>query len=143
MRNGSSGGRFFVSSRVRLKPPFLLQRTDSPEESDLIDKGDLPVKDDKREIPLPICKAILICEKVIFDRDTGNGSAIGIFDHFVAAGFPFQSPPFWIFLQLDDGIGKYDLTSELRDSNDKVLVYSLAPVGVDFRMRPLPGRKHR
>src|SRR5215218_2316236 len=84
------------------------------------------------ELPLPICKAAIVCERVIQDVVTGMYSLIGICDEIYFQSFPAQLPPFCIFLTLDDGIGEYQLAAEVRDGEDRLLADS-PTVAVDFR----------
>jgi hypothetical protein len=85
--------------------------------------------------PPPRCKAILLCDQAIVEAVTGKVSLIGIFDRFALRKFPGPIRPFTAFLQLTDGIGKYNITIEVHDlREDKVL--ARAPiVAMEFKDR--------
>lgn len=79
--------------------------------------------------PPPECKAILMCDQIIVDAMTGKSSLIGLFDRFTLIKFPVQLPPFWVFLQLVDGIGRYGLLVEIHDlREDKIIARLEIPV---------------
>lgn len=72
--------------------------------------------------PPPKCKALLLCDKTIVEAITGKTSIIGVFDRFNVLEFPGRTAPFTVFLQLTDGIGRYDVVIEVHDlQNDQVL----------------------
>lgn len=72
--------------------------------------------------PPPKCKALLLCERTIIEAGTGNVSIIGVFDAFILPSFPNRTRPFTAFLQLTDGIGRYDIIVEIHDlQRDEVL----------------------
>jgi len=67
--------------------------------------------------PVPVCKAILLCDTPIIDAITRKISIIGIIDRF------FRNPtgaiaPFHAFAQLVEGIGEYRITLEVHDLSD-------------------------
>ena len=68
--------------------------------------------------PLPQCKAILICREAEFDDPTGEFDLYGLVNTLRFSAFPAQVPPLAIFLQLYDGIGRYELSVELRNLVD-------------------------
>lgn len=73
------------------------------------------------KIPPPSCKALLLCERVLFDRISNQCSAINIIDCFYVSSFPGDTIPFFIYMQLMPGIGKYSVVLEIRDlANDNV-----------------------
>ena len=77
----------------------------------------------KGQLPPPQCKAILLCERAIFDGRTGMYSLINIFD-FVYVSDPYCTiGPYQLFLQLTGGLGPYQITVEILDLQaDVVLV---------------------
>jgi hypothetical protein len=85
--------------------------------------------------PPPKCKAILLCDQVIIDAMTGKASLVGLFDRFNLPTFPGTIPPFWAFLQLVDGIGRYSLTIEVDDLRENAIFARLPPVVVEFPER--------
>jgi hypothetical protein len=77
--------------------------------------------------PLPQCKAILLCEKPLFDPATRRTSLIGIIEDVRLPDLPERMPPFTAFLQLTGGVGRYDVAAELHDlQRDIVLARSPA-----------------
>lgn len=78
--------------------------------------------------PSPVCKAILLCDEVTRDPVTHKTSVIGIFTTFVAPSFPVSMHPCTVYLQLIDVIGELELTAEVLDLEDGlVLARSLVP----------------
>jgi hypothetical protein len=65
--------------------------------------------------PVPQCKAILLCDRAITEADTGKVSLIGIFHKLVLPKAPAQTQPMTVFLQLVEGIGRYNITAEVLD----------------------------
>src|SRR5439155_14242334 len=56
--------------------------------------------------PPPKCKAILLCEQTLVDEETERVTASDIFNVLSLPGFPTNAPPFTVFVQLVDGIGR-------------------------------------
>ncbi|HEX7379104.1 MAG TPA: hypothetical protein VF278_18420 [Pirellulales bacterium] len=68
--------------------------------------------------PLPQCKASLICREAEFDDPSGEFDLYGLVNTLRFSEFPAQVPPLALFLQLYDGIGRYELSVELRSLAD-------------------------
>lgn len=68
--------------------------------------------------PLPQCKAFLICERVGIDVATGQFNLYNVVNSLASPRFPADVPPLVAFLQLYDGIGRYELSMELRNLAD-------------------------
>ena len=68
--------------------------------------------------PLPQCKAFLICEEAEFDDLTGRFDLYGLVNTLTFSEFPAHVPPLTLFLQLYDGIGRYEFSVELRNLAD-------------------------
>jgi hypothetical protein len=83
-------------------------------------------------MPLPRCKAILLCDQVIIDAATGKTTLVGIFDRFFAPKFPYAVGPFAAYLQLVSGIGRYEMTIEIHDMHDNAAIARLAPLSMQF-----------
>jgi len=85
--------------------------------------------------PPPRCKAILLCDQLIVDAQTGKVSVIGVFDGFVVPTMPGRTRPSNAFLQLTDGIGNYSITVEIHDLlEDRVIARAkLAEIGFASR----------
>jgi hypothetical protein len=69
----------------------------------------------KEQKPPPVCKAILLCDRVIIDARTGEYTVIGIFDQFEVAAFPGRTRGFAVYVQLTSGIGSYEISFEIQD----------------------------
>lgn len=85
--------------------------------------------------PLPQCKAFLICKKVGVDDATGEFSLSKLINTLRFPAFPAEAGPFAIFLQLYDGIGRYELSVELRDLADDISVARASFSSLDFPER--------
>lgn len=68
--------------------------------------------------PLPQCKAFLLCEDITQDEVTGKLTLHELIEGLTFPEFPADSIPFAIFVQLYDGIGRYQLAVEVRDLAD-------------------------
>jgi hypothetical protein len=71
----------------------------------------------------PVCKAILLCDKVTRDEVTYKTNLIGIFDTFVLPAFPGPTAPCKIFLLLRDGIGRHSITAEVHDPERGLILF--------------------
>jgi hypothetical protein len=80
-------------------------------------------KSRKRTKPLPICKAILLCDDVTRDEETHKTNVIGIFDTFQFSSFPGLTSPSKIFLRLADAVGRYSITAEVHDTEHDVILF--------------------
>jgi len=89
----------------------------------------------KSRKPPPACKAILLCDAVLTDPFTGKGSVIGILSQFTLPEFPGDTPPFFVYLQLTDGIGSYTLSIEIRDRADDEALFKGVLLKVEFAER--------
>jgi hypothetical protein len=69
----------------------------------------------RAEKPLPRCKAILLCDHTIVEAGTGKVSLIGIVHAFAFPTFPALTRPMTAYLQLTEGIGRYEVGLEIRD----------------------------
>lgn len=69
--------------------------------------------------PLPQCKAFLICEDAEVDDVTGQFSLYNVVNSLSFSEFPAKTRSLVAFLQLYDGIGRYELSVELRDVADE------------------------
>lgn len=85
--------------------------------------------------PLPSCRAILVCEKVIKDAWFGTVTLVGIITRLTAAQFPATTSPLFVFAQLAHGIGSYDLTIEIQDDMQGTVMgrSSILPIGFQNR----------
>ena len=65
--------------------------------------------------PNPVVKAFLVCDQVIHDAQTGKKSLIGVFHELRADRFPAVHPSMWIYANLTDARGKYNVEIRLVD----------------------------
>jgi hypothetical protein len=72
--------------------------------------------------PLPVCKAILLCQQAIIDARTGMPSLIGIFNGLLLKKFPGRTLRCTTYLQLEDGIDDYDITVEVHDLREDLIL---------------------
>lgn len=93
----------------------------------------------RRGKPLPPCKAILLCEKIIVEQGTGNISVIGIFTGFMVKSVPTKVGRFFVFMQVIDGIGRYDVSVEVHDLHDQTCIARSSPLAIEFADRPNGG----
>lgn len=85
--------------------------------------------------PVPRCKAILICEQIIVDQLTSRPSLINTTEYFEVAEFPCELPPFRVFVQLAEGIGKYAIVLEIHDRGDDEIVLRTGEIVIEFQDR--------
>lgn len=95
----------------------------------------MPNSNSIRQKPLPQCKAFLLCEEVAEDEVTGQLSLNRLIEILRFPTFPAESMPFVIFVQLYDGIGRYQFDVELRNLSDNTSVAATASSSLDFPQR--------
>ena len=69
----------------------------------------------KEDRPPPKCKAILLCQQITVDAGTARASVLDILQSLDFATLPGQTKPMELYLQLVDGMGRYDITVEIHD----------------------------
>lgn len=77
----------------------------------------------------------MICEGVGVDALTGRFHLYGVVNSLDFAEFPADAPPLLVFLQLYDGIGRYELRVELRNLADDTHVTAEISSELDFPER--------
>jgi hypothetical protein len=65
--------------------------------------------------PLPVLKALLVCDQVIQDAQSGKKSLIGVFHELRAQRFPATHPMLWIYANLTDAHGRYAFEIRMLD----------------------------
>ncbi len=88
--------------------------------------------------PLPICKAILLCDRVIHDSRTNTNSIIGIRDVFRMRRFPTGVASVSAFLQLVGGVGRYNISIEVRELQGNRMIARGQGIWMEFRNRLRP-----
>ena len=63
--------------------------------------------------PQPTLNAIIVCDYMITDRDTGKRSLLGIFTRIRGQTFPLAHPRLSVYTRLIDGQGTYAARLEL------------------------------
>ena len=65
-----------------------------------------------------MCKAILFCEDILTNDETGQVTLVGILNELDSPGFPSETIPLWVYLQLVDGPRQCDLYYRFDDLVD-------------------------
>jgi uncharacterized protein DUF6941 len=91
--------------------------------------------DSSPQKPLPQCKALLLCEAISEDATTGQLSLHKLIEIIQFRAFPAESPPLAIFVQLYDGIGRYQLAVEIRDLAENTSMSVAAFSSLEFPER--------
>lgn len=89
----------------------------------------------KGERPPPSCKAIIIAAKTIIEEGTGLISIIGVFDGFTFKEFPGKTREAELYLQLVDGVGEYEITVEVQDLQQNIVIARATGITVGFPER--------
>jgi hypothetical protein len=82
--------------------------------------------------PPPTCKAILLCDTVLVDIESGRTSVVGITDTFTLAEFPGETNSFFVYLFLTGGIGGYTITVEIHNLRNGDLVFYNEVTSLEF-----------
>jgi hypothetical protein len=73
---------------------------------------------------------------VIVEQGTGNVTLINTFGTFGVRGLPGETNPFTAFLQLIEGIGKYDMSVQIRAlEDDRTIAKAFMPQPLTFPNR--------
>jgi hypothetical protein len=86
-------------------------------------------------LPLPICKAILICDQVEIDQVTGGINLWNVFGAIPFPSFPGHTSGFDVFLILTEGEGKQNVWIEVNNLQDGQLLDKLPPRVITFQGR--------
>lgn len=95
----------------------------------------MPNSNSIRHKPLPQCKAFLLCEGITEDEATGQLCLNKLIETLRFRSFPAEAVPFMVFVQLYDGIGRYQLAVELRDLSNNTSTAVTMPSSLDFPER--------
>ncbi len=87
------------------------------------------------DIPPPKCKAILLCDQTIVEAGTGKISVIGVFDRFVLSEVPGVLRPFTVFVQLTNGVGRYEFSVEIHDLREDTVLARSPTVWAEWKDR--------
>ena len=94
-------------------------------------------KKKRAQKPPPTCKALLLCDKTIIEAVTDKVSIIGVFDALRVPSVPGKTPPFTVFIQLTDGIGRYDVVIEIHDLAKDVVLGRGTGIGLNWPQKLL------
>jgi hypothetical protein len=94
-----------------------------------------PSRKPKGKIPPPACKALLLCDQTIIEAGSGKISLIGSFTAFALQSFPGQTVPFTAFVQLADGIGRYEIQVEIHDLREGTVLARSPKMEIEFAER--------
>ncbi len=85
----------------------------------------------------PSLQAIVTCDTVIEDRNSGKKSLIGIFTHVAANSFPCSYPLMSIYFCITDAEGSYTFTLKLihLDQNRQIAENTLPPIEIKNRLQ--------
>jgi hypothetical protein len=86
--------------------------------------------------PLPKCKALLLCDQLIVEQGTEKLTLVGVFRELAFPEFPADTDPFVVFVQLVDGIGRYNITVEVLDLEDDAVFARAEVDNLTFPPRP-------
>jgi hypothetical protein len=73
-------------------------------------------------VPTPIALGLSLCDLVLIEEGTRKVSLIGALTRMTAGNFPYESPPFFAFAALIDGLGNaiLELTVNRLDTTEEV-----------------------
>jgi hypothetical protein len=66
----------------------------------------------------PMNLAIIVCDSIIDDRETGKKTLVGIFNRLGAVQFPCQHPSLAVFVSLTEGQGPYNAQLQCLKANE-------------------------
>jgi len=82
-------------------------------------------------IEKPICQALIVCDYLITDAQTGKRTLVGIFNNLGAPKFPCVHPKFCVYVALTNGQGEYAATLRLiNEGNQKEIVKAQGKIKV-------------
>lgn len=83
--------------------------------------------------PQPIVKAFLVCDQVIHDAQTGKKSLVGVFHELRSDRFPAVHPTLWIYANLTNARGKYNIEIRLVDVDRNNVLGRGTPPEIDIQ----------
>ena len=89
----------------------------------------------KRTKPLPVPRAILLCERVIQDALSGTISLICVLTRFNLTQFPGDLPGFSIFVQLVGGIVGHEYAFTVEIIDQAMVIARMPPMVLRFSYR--------
>ena len=85
----------------------------------------------------PSLQAIVVCDTIIEDRNTGKKSLIGIFTHLASKAFPCNYPSMSIYFCITDAAGTYTFMLRLihLDQDKQIAEGTLPPIEIKDRLQ--------
>ena len=85
----------------------------------------------------PSLQAIVVCDTIIEDRNTGKKSLIGIFTHLASKAFPCNYPSMSIYFCVTDAEGNYTFALKLvhLDQDKKIAEGTLPTIEIKDRLQ--------
>ncbi|MBQ27523.1 MAG: hypothetical protein CMH81_05205 [Nitrospiraceae bacterium] len=85
----------------------------------------------------PSLQAIVVCDTIIEDRNTGKKSLVGIFTHLASKAFPCNYPSMSIYFCVTDAEGDYtfSLTLVHLDQNKQIAENTLPTITIKNRLQ--------
>src|SRR5690348_10742188 len=76
----------------------------------------------------PSALGLILCHRVIIDRETGERTIVGSFDALRCQSVPFEAPPIVAYAALTDGLGRVNLEMRVTDvdGEDQLALVRLA-----------------
>lgn len=73
-------------------------------------------------VPQPSLQALLICDQILHDQQTGKFSAIGIFTKIHLPTFPWRHPMLGVYASFSDAHGEYAVELQLADQSTQQVI---------------------
>ena len=85
----------------------------------------------------PSLQAIVVCDTIIEDRNTGKKSLIGIFTHLASKEFPCNYPSMSIYFCITDAAGNYTFSLKLvhLDQDKQIAEGTLPTIEIKDRLQ--------
>jgi hypothetical protein len=82
----------------------------------------------------PKVRAMLVCDHIITEGNSGKNSLIGVFETINVPLLPAVHPVLYVYVSLTEALGKYDFRLELINPEDKqVMLEDAAIHGVEIK----------
>ena len=81
----------------------------------------------------PEVKAFLVCDQILHDRPTNKRSLIGVFHDLGATQFPAMHPSLWLYTNLTDAKGRYELELRFMDVGRNQLLGGAKPPPIEIQ----------
>jgi hypothetical protein len=85
----------------------------------------------------PTLNAMLICERVIREAETGLVSLIGVFEGVQSPQRPTVVPALWVYAKITDAQGEYEFRLDIVRRNDEQQIAQAAIPGLRRRSKTM------